>query len=52
MTDLGRHLEKALHHVTATLLMLTLRVTLLWAFKSIPQVCSARWTSGLSRCAV
>lgn len=34
MTELGRHVEKTLNPV----LKLTLKATLTWAFKSIPQV--------------
>jgi hypothetical protein len=34
MTELGRHIEKTLNPV----LKLTLKATLMWAFKSIPQV--------------
>jgi hypothetical protein len=37
MTELGRHIEKTLNPV----IKLTLKATLLWAFKSIPQVRSS-----------
>jgi hypothetical protein len=46
MTELGRHIEESLNVAAKVAVKVTLKATLLWAFKSIPQVCVCCWCPG------